>query len=49
MKLKLIYRMNLIPSWKDLNHFSSVMDVAFTDGSKYEHISKVILIFISVF
>ena len=32
---------NLIPHWRNLNHFSVVMNVSFTDGSKYEDIAKV--------
>ncbi|KAI0336130.1 hypothetical protein GY45DRAFT_1291847 [Cubamyces sp. BRFM 1775] len=32
-----------IPRWSDLNHFSEVAAVNFTDGTKYEDISKVIV------
>ena len=31
----------MIPSWRGLNHFSQVCEVQFTDGTKYEDISKV--------
>lgn len=30
-----------MPRWRGLNHFSEVMRVSFTDGAKYEDISKV--------
>lgn len=30
-----------LPRWRNLNHFESIMKVQFTDGSKYEDISKV--------
>lgn len=33
--------MDSIPRWSGLNHFSAVMKVDFTDGRKYEDISKV--------
>ncbi|KAI0073150.1 hypothetical protein K474DRAFT_1710969 [Panus rudis PR-1116 ss-1] len=36
-------QMNEMPSWKDLSHMSQVMSIKFSDGKKYEHISKVIL------
>ncbi|KAF7969796.1 hypothetical protein HWV62_25973 [Athelia sp. TMB] len=32
--------MGQFPRWRDLNHFNGVMHVTFTDGSKYEDISK---------
>lgn len=31
-----------MPRWPGLNHFNQVMAVAFTDGSKYEDLSKVV-------
>ncbi|KAJ3006719.1 hypothetical protein NUW54_g3829 [Trametes sanguinea] len=34
---------NLIPRWSGLIHFNEVMGISFTDGSKYEDISKNIL------
>ncbi|KAH9850401.1 hypothetical protein C2E23DRAFT_735177 [Lenzites betulinus] len=36
-------RFDLIPRWKDMNHFSEVCSVTFTDGTKYEDISKVLV------
>ncbi|KZP29511.1 hypothetical protein FIBSPDRAFT_727366 [Athelia psychrophila] len=33
----------LLPRWSGLNHFNGVTHMLFTDGSKYEDISKVIL------
>lgn len=33
--------MELMPRWRNLNHFNHVMEVHFADGSKYEDISKV--------
>ncbi|KAH9892021.1 hypothetical protein C8Q73DRAFT_650423, partial [Cubamyces lactineus] len=33
-----------IPSWPNLNHFNAVVSVHFTDGQKYEDISKVFLV-----
>ena len=33
--------MDSTPRWSGLNHFSAVMKVDFTDGRKYEDISKV--------
>jgi len=35
------YRTDMIPCWRNLNHFSSITTTSFTDGSKYEDISKV--------
>ena len=35
------FRMDEIPHWRGLNHFGAIMHVSFTDGSKYEDISKV--------
>ncbi|KAH9959379.1 hypothetical protein BGW80DRAFT_1438935 [Lactifluus volemus] len=32
-----------VPRWSGLNHFQQVMEVAFTDGTKYEDISKIIV------
>ncbi|KAI0324005.1 hypothetical protein GY45DRAFT_1314512 [Cubamyces sp. BRFM 1775] len=34
---------NAIPRWPNLNHFAEVAAVNFTDGTKYEDISKVIV------
>ncbi|KAL1938432.1 hypothetical protein VTO73DRAFT_11672 [Trametes versicolor] len=34
---------DLIPRWRDLNHFSEVCAVTFTDGTKYEDISKILV------
>ncbi|KAJ3019129.1 hypothetical protein NUW54_g162 [Trametes sanguinea] len=31
---------NAIPPWPGLKHFTEVMGLSFTDGGKYEHISK---------
>lgn len=35
--------MDKIPRWRNLNHFSTIMTVKFTDGTKYEDISKVFI------
>ena len=35
-------RANLMPRWRDFNHFSTYLSVDFTDGSKWEDMSKVI-------
>ncbi|KAI0366900.1 hypothetical protein BV20DRAFT_1093373 [Pilatotrama ljubarskyi] len=32
-----------LPRWRDLNHFMNVAKITFTDGTKYEDISKVIV------
>ncbi|KAI0371886.1 hypothetical protein BV20DRAFT_992080 [Pilatotrama ljubarskyi] len=32
-----------MPRWRDLNHFANVAKVTFTDGTKYEDISKIIV------
>ncbi|KAH9910296.1 uncharacterized protein BXZ73DRAFT_58728, partial [Epithele typhae] len=32
-----------VPRWSNLNHFSEVTSVNFTDGSKYEDISKILV------
>lgn len=37
----LALRVNAIPRWSGLNHFSSVLKQDFADGRKYEDISKV--------
>jgi hypothetical protein len=34
-------RVDAIPRWRGLNHFSNVITVSYTDGSKHEDISKV--------
>jgi hypothetical protein len=36
--------MAAFPRWRGLNHFNQVMEISFTDGSKYEDISKVLFI-----
>ncbi|KAK7680232.1 hypothetical protein QCA50_016741 [Cerrena zonata] len=36
-------QMSQIPPWHNLNHFKAIMDIHFSDGSKYEDISKVII------
>ncbi|KAK7692929.1 hypothetical protein QCA50_004569 [Cerrena zonata] len=33
-------QMSQIPPWRNLNHFKAIMDIHFSDGSKYEDISK---------
>ncbi|KIM78817.1 hypothetical protein PILCRDRAFT_10761 [Piloderma croceum F 1598] len=35
--------MNLLPRWPNLNHFSNVLNVAFSDGRKFEDILKGII------
>lgn len=30
-----------MPLWRNLNHFNEVMEVHFSDGSKFEDIAKV--------
>ncbi|KAI9442882.1 hypothetical protein BJY52DRAFT_1128463, partial [Lactarius psammicola] len=32
-----------VPRWSGLNHFQEVMNVSFTDGTKYEDISKILI------
>ncbi|KAG1884643.1 hypothetical protein F4604DRAFT_1878660 [Suillus subluteus] len=32
-----------MPRWRNINHFNHVMDISFSDGSKYEDISKLIV------
>ncbi|KAG2160107.1 uncharacterized protein EDB93DRAFT_1237319 [Suillus bovinus] len=34
---------DLMPRWRNINHFKHVMDISFSDGSKYEDISKLIV------
>lgn len=34
-------RFDAVPRWSGLIHFQEVMNVSFTDGTKYEDISKV--------
>jgi hypothetical protein len=31
----------VVPRWRGLKHFSAVMKIFFTDGGKFEDISKV--------
>lgn len=33
----------MLPRWRNLNHFQSVTNISFNDGSKHEDISKMIL------
>ncbi|KAG0705638.1 hypothetical protein DFH29DRAFT_980865 [Suillus ampliporus] len=35
-----------LPRWRNLNHFDAIMAITFTDGSKYEDIFKVKLIYL---
>ncbi|KAI9441949.1 hypothetical protein BJY52DRAFT_1195036 [Lactarius psammicola] len=32
-----------VPRWSGLNHFQEVMNISFTDGTKYEDISKILI------
>ncbi len=41
----LIARFASFPRWRNLNHFSHVLSVHFTDGAKFEDIAKVIFVF----
>ena len=34
-------RANSMPRWRDFNHFSAFLSVEFTDGTKWEEMSKV--------
>ena len=34
-------RANNVPRWRGLTHFNSYLTVDFTDGTKWEHMSKV--------
>lgn len=36
--------MNSIPRWHGLNHFNHIVSISFSDGTKYEDISKVSII-----
>ncbi|KAH9168438.1 hypothetical protein EDB89DRAFT_1855509 [Lactarius sanguifluus] len=38
---KIDQQFDLAPRWRGLHHFSNMMNTSFTDGSKYEDISKV--------
>ncbi|KAH9170626.1 hypothetical protein EDB89DRAFT_1853308 [Lactarius sanguifluus] len=40
---KIDQQFDLAPRWRGLHHFSNMMNTSFTDGSKYEDISKVCL------
>ncbi|KAH9001795.1 hypothetical protein EDB86DRAFT_2827572 [Lactarius hatsudake] len=42
-RLKELVKFDLVPCWCGLHHFSNVMNTSFTDGSKYEDISKVVV------
>lgn len=37
----IVYRAAKFPRWRGLTHFGNVMSMSFTDGSKYEDLSKV--------
>jgi hypothetical protein len=37
----MLFRFDAVPRWRGLKHFSEVMKISFTDGGKYEDISKV--------
>ncbi|KAH9024194.1 hypothetical protein EDB85DRAFT_2075196 [Lactarius pseudohatsudake] len=41
--VKIDQQFDLAPRWRGLHHFSDVMNTSFTDGSKYEDISKVVV------
>ena len=36
-----LYRIKVFPTWRDMYHFDSVMNVTFNDGKKHEDLSKV--------
>ena len=40
-QISLYIRVNAVPRFSGLNHFFTVSDVTFTDGTKYEDVSKV--------
>ncbi|KAH9170356.1 hypothetical protein EDB89DRAFT_1853558, partial [Lactarius sanguifluus] len=40
---KIDQQFDLAPRWHGLHHFSNMMNTSFTDGSKYEDISKVVV------
>ncbi|KAJ7436661.1 hypothetical protein B0H11DRAFT_2364235, partial [Mycena galericulata] len=40
---KLDQQFNSLPRWRELNHFPTVTNLSFNDGSKHEDISKMIL------
>ncbi|KAJ6472802.1 hypothetical protein DFH09DRAFT_1110153 [Mycena vulgaris] len=41
---KIDRQFKVLPRWRNLNHFDSVMGTAFNDGSKHEDVSKQILL-----
>ncbi|KAG2058240.1 hypothetical protein BDR06DRAFT_980503 [Suillus hirtellus] len=41
--IKLVSRFDLMPCWQKLNHFNHIIDISFSDGSKYEDILKIIV------
>ncbi|OSC97911.1 hypothetical protein PYCCODRAFT_1418559 [Trametes coccinea BRFM310] len=43
IKIQVNKQFDAVPRWRNLNHFSEVTEVKFTDGSKYEDISKVLV------
>ncbi|KAI8993803.1 hypothetical protein BD414DRAFT_456923 [Trametes punicea] len=42
-KIQVNTQFDAVPRWRNLNHFSEVSEISFTDGRKYEDISKVIV------
>lgn len=36
-----LFRMDAMPRWRNINHFSNVMSITFNDGSKFQDMSKV--------
>ncbi|KAI9445866.1 hypothetical protein H4582DRAFT_2069128 [Lactarius indigo] len=40
---KVDQQFDLVPRWRGLHHFPAVMKVSFTDGTKFEDISKVVV------
>ncbi|KAI1782317.1 hypothetical protein LXA43DRAFT_1145587, partial [Ganoderma leucocontextum] len=40
IKVQIDAQFDQIPSWRELNHFSQVCEVNFTDGTKYEDMSQ---------
>jgi hypothetical protein len=41
VSLTIYDRANSMPRWRNFNHFSAYLSVDFTDGTKWEHMSKV--------
>ncbi|KAG1726420.1 uncharacterized protein EDB91DRAFT_1239645 [Suillus paluster] len=44
--VKIDQNFDALPRWRNLNHFDAVMSISFTNGSKYEDIFKVKLIYL---